>query len=255
MPPHRPPGEQGSLTVAAATGAAAVLLLAAAFAGAIAGIAGQQPSPCTARSAARISTAPARGGHRAGNRNATARHGNPPQTPASVRTFKHGPDRPGTAGASQPSTAAAASSMPRRSAAAGPLCREPARPGPLPPGTAGKVIAYATAQIGKPYQWGATGPGAFDCSGLAMMAFRAAGITIPRTSQQQWAYGRRIPAARARPGDLVFFAGTDGTMTSPGHVGIIIPGHDMMIDAPHTGQDVSAQSYAGSTDLAGYTRP
>ena len=46
-----------------------------------------------------------------------------------------------------------------------------------------------------------------------MMAYRAAGITIPRTSQQQWAYGPRIHASRARPGDLIFFAGSDGTMT------------------------------------------
>ena len=88
----------------------------------------------------------------------------------------------------------------------GPACQQ-ADLGPLPAGTAGKVIAYAEAQLGKPYLWGATGPDAFDCSGLAMMAYRAAGITIPRTSQQQWAAGTRIPASVARPGDLVFFAG------------------------------------------------
>jgi cell wall-associated NlpC family hydrolase len=113
-----------------------------------------------------------------------------------------------------------------------PVC-EQAGLGPLPAGTAGKVIAYAEAQLGKPYLWGATGPDAFDCSGLAMMAYRAAGITIPRTSQQQWAYGPQIPASQARPGDLVFFAGSDGTMTAPGHLGIVT-GHDTMIDAPYT---------------------
>jgi cell wall-associated NlpC family hydrolase len=139
-------------------------------------------------------------------------------------------------------------------AATSPGCAQAAL-GPLPPGAAGQVIAYAEAQLGKPYQYGATGPDAFDCSGLTMMAYRAAGITIPRTSQQQWAFGTQIPATQATPGDLVFFAGSDGTMTSPGHVGIIITGHDMMIDAPQTGQDVSIQSYAGSTDLVGFTRP
>ena len=140
------------------------------------------------------------------------------------------------------------------SAASSPLCQQVAL-GPLPPGTAGKVIAYAEAQISKPYQWGATGPGAFDCSGLALAAYRAAGITIPRTSQQQWAFGEQIPASQARPGDLVFFAGSDGTLSSPGHVGIVVAGHDMMIDAPSTGLTVTRQSFAGSTDLVGFTRP
>jgi cell wall-associated NlpC family hydrolase len=66
--------------------------------------------------------------------------------------------------------------------------------GPLPAGSAGKILAYAAAQLGKPYVFGEAGPDAFDCSGLAMMAYRAAGITIPRTSQAQWAYGRQVPA-------------------------------------------------------------
>jgi peptidoglycan DL-endopeptidase CwlO len=134
------------------------------------------------------------------------------------------------------------------------LACEQAGLGPLPAGTAGKVIAYAEAQLGKPYLWGATGPDAFDCSGLAMMAYRAAGITIPRTSQEQWAYGPHIPASRAQPGDLVFFAGSDGTMTAPGHVGIIT-GHNTMIDAPSTGEVVRQEAFRGSTDLVGFTHP
>ena len=135
----------------------------------------------------------------------------------------------------------------------GPAC-EQADLGPLPAGTAGKVIAYAEAQLGKPYQWGATGPDSFDCSGLAMMAYRAAGITIPRTSQQQWAAGPQVPASQVQPGDLVFFAGSDGTVTAPGHVGIVT-GHGTMIDAPYTGQVVREESFSGSMDLVGFTRP
>ena len=134
-----------------------------------------------------------------------------------------------------------------------PACQQ-AELGPLPAGTPGKVIAYAEAQLGKPYLWGATGPDAFDCSGLTMMAYRAAGITIPRTSQQQWASGRQVPASQVQPGDLVFFAGSDGTMAGPGHVGIVT-GHDTMIDAPYTGQVVREESFSGSTDLVGFTRP
>lgn len=142
---------------------------------------------------------------------------------------------------------------PALAAAADPACA-PGAAVPRAPGAAGKVIAFARAQLGKPYQWGATGPDAFDCSGLAMMAYRTAGITIPRTSQAQWAYGQRIPASQAQPGDLVFFAGSDGTMTAPGHVGIII-GNGLMIDAPQTGTNVQIQRYTSQPDLAGYTDP
>ena len=78
-----------------------------------------------------------------------------------------------------------------------------------------------------------------------MMAYRAAGTGIPRTSQQQWAFGKQIPASQAQPGDLVFFAGSDGTMTAPGHVGIVIAGHDMMIDAPHDGPDRNQAEFRG----------
>ena len=83
--------------------------------------------------------------------------------------------------------------------------------GPLPAGTAGKILAFAEAQLGKPYVHGATGPDAYDCSGLAMMAYRAAGIAIPRTAAAQWDWGTQIPASQVQPGDLVFFSGADGT--------------------------------------------
>jgi cell wall-associated NlpC family hydrolase len=117
-----------------------------------------------------------------------------------------------------------------------------------------EVVVYAAGQLGKPYQWGATGPDAFDCSGLAMMAYRAAGVGIPRTSQQQWAFGQPVPASQVMPGDLVFFAGSDGTMTAPGHVGIVI-GHGLMIDAPQTGETVRIEPYGDVSGLVGFTRP
>ena len=86
-----------------------------------------------------------------------------------------------------------------------------------PSKAAAQAIAYAQRQLGLPYLWGGTGPDAFDCSGLVMEAYAAAGISIARTSQEQWATGPHV--STPEPGDLVFFAGADGTVTSPGHVG------------------------------------
>ena len=120
------------------------------------------------------------------------------------------------------------------------------------------AIAYAQGQIGKPYIWGGpTAPGTgdgFDCSGLTQAAWSAAGISIPRTSEEQWAAGPQIPASQAAPGDLVFFAGGDGTPESPGHVGIVT-GPDQMIDGYGSGTDVRSESFGLSTSAPGLTDP
>jgi cell wall-associated NlpC family hydrolase len=118
---------------------------------------------------------------------------------------------------------------------------------------AATAIGYAGQQVGKPYLWGGAGPDAFDCSGLVMMAYRAAGIDIPRTSQQQWTWGPRVNASQVRPGDLVFFAGSDGTPTSPGHVGLVIGG-GLMIEAYAAGYPIRVAPYGGR-DPIGFTRP
>ena len=147
------------------------------------------------------------------------------------------------------------------SAASSAICQQSAL-GPLPAGTAGKILAYAEAQLGKPYIYGATGPDAFDCSGLTMMAYRAAGITIPRTSQAQWAYGTQIPASQVQPGDLVFFAGADGSPAAPGHVGIVLdPAAHTMINAYAGAFPVEEDTYGlpaskgGLSPVVGFTRP
>ena len=147
------------------------------------------------------------------------------------------------------------------SAAGSAVCQQAAL-GPLPAGTAGKILAYAEAQLGKPYVYGEAGPDAFDCSGLAMMAYRAAGITIPRTSQAQWAYGTQIPASQVQPGDLVFFAGADGTPAAPGHVGIVLdPAAHTMINAYTAAFPVEEDTYGlpgskgGLSPVVGFTRP
>ena len=93
-----------------------------------------------------------------------------------------------------------------------------------------------------------------------MMAYRAAGVFIPRTSQQQWLWGPQVPASQVEPGDLVFFAGADGTPTAPGHVGLVI-GHDKMIEAYATGFPIRISAFGnsaaapGDEDPVGFTRP
>ena len=132
--------------------------------------------------------------------------------------------------------------------------------GQAPNQAATTAIAFAEAQLGKPYQWGGTGPDAFDCSGLVMMAYRSAGINIPRTSQDQWAWGPKIAVGQQEPGDLVFFAGSDGTTASPGHVGIVI-GKNLMVEAYATGFPIRISSFgtsnsaAGDGAVVGFTRP
>ena len=129
-----------------------------------------------------------------------------------------------------------------------------------PAGAAGQAIAYAEAQLGKPYLWGATGPDAFDCSGLVMEAYASADVTIPRTSQDQWATLPHIPPGGQRPGDLVFFVGADGTATAPGHVGLVL-GRHRMVEAYATGYPVRISHYgtpdspAGDQAPTGFARP
>jgi cell wall-associated NlpC family hydrolase len=126
--------------------------------------------------------------------------------------------------------------------------------------TVANVIAYAEAQIGKPYIWGGTGPDGYDCSGLVMIAYRSAGIDIPRTSQDQWSWGPKIQPGSEEPGDLVFFAGSDGTLTDPGHVGLVI-GKNQMVEAYATGFNIRISSFGLSTSapgdnvVVGFTRP
>ena len=93
-----------------------------------------------------------------------------------------------------------------------------------------KAVAFAYAQLGKPYVWGATGPGSYDCSGLVQAAWAAAGISIPRVTYDQWAALPHISSSSLQLGDLLFYNGE-------GHVAIYV-GNGYIIDAPRTGLDV-----------------
>ncbi|MBB6546907.1 C40 family peptidase [Nonomuraea rubra] len=122
---------------------------------------------------------------------------------------------------------------------------------PLVPGEqVAAILTYAHAQLDKRYIWGAEGPDAFDCSGLTMRAYQAAGITIPRVAADQWRHGPPIPAGQEQPGDLAFFnMQADG----PGHVGIVLGG-GQMIHAPNRRTVVKIDSYQ-RRDLIGSPVP
>ncbi|GHH78785.1 glycoside hydrolase [Streptomyces sulfonofaciens] len=94
-----------------------------------------------------------------------------------------------------------------------------------------KAIDFAKAQLGKPYVWGATGPDSFDCSGLTQAAWKAAGVSLPRTTWDQVKVGTTVPVDQARPGDLVFY------FSDISHVGLYI-GDGQVIDAPRPGKNV-----------------
>jgi cell wall-associated NlpC family hydrolase len=111
---------------------------------------------------------------------------------------------------------------------------------------AGKAVAFAYSKLGTWYLWGGTGP-RYDCSGLTQAAWAAGGVSIPRTTYEQWAALPHIPKAQLQPGDLVFFNGET-------HEAMYV-GNGMMIDAPRTGEQVRllplatswyAQNYDGA---------
>jgi peptidoglycan DL-endopeptidase CwlO len=143
----------------------------------------------------------------------------------------------------------------RRAAAASrpaPTAPSAGSPAPTPPpnavsGNVGAVIRYAYAQLGKPYQWGATGPGSFDCSGLTLMAWAQAGVSLPHSSRAQIGIGRQVTKSELQPGDLIF-------RYSPiSHVSLYV-GNGQQISATHSGSTVKLQS-AFQGEIVGFSRP
>ncbi|MEU2249874.1 NlpC/P60 family protein [Streptomyces sp. NPDC019224] len=110
-----------------------------------------------------------------------------------------------------------------------------------------EAVRYAVRQIGKPYVWGAEGPGSFDCSGLTSQAWANAGRTIPRTSQEQWRQLTRVPMNALRPGDLVVY------FPKATHVALYI-GNGLVVQAPRPGTSVKVSPVA-SNPVLGAVRP
>ncbi|GAA2946620.1 C40 family peptidase [Streptomyces argenteolus] len=116
-----------------------------------------------------------------------------------------------------------------------------------PTGPGSEAVRYAIEQIGKPYVWGAEGPDAYDCSGLTSQAWSTAGLTIPRTSQEQWRQLPKVPVASLRPGDLVVY------FPKATHVALYI-GNGLVVQAPRPGAAVKVSPVA-SNPLLGAVRP
>jgi cell wall-associated NlpC family hydrolase len=110
-----------------------------------------------------------------------------------------------------------------------------------------RAVEYATAQLGKPYEWGAEGPKTYDCSGLTSQAWAAAGQGIPRTSQEQWKQLDRIDIEDMRPGDLIIYN------SDASHVAMYI-GDGAIIHAPRPGRTVTIAG-AGTMPILGVVRP
>jgi cell wall-associated NlpC family hydrolase len=104
----------------------------------------------------------------------------------------------------------------------------------LATGKAETVLKFACAQLGKPYVFGAAGPGSWDCSGLTMMAYKQVGVNLHHWVPDQHSASTPVSKSELQPGDLVFFH-------SDGHVGIYV-GQGKFIQAPHTGDVVKVSS-------------
>ena len=116
-------------------------------------------------------------------------------------------------------------------------------------GAAGTAISYAQSKVGDPYVYGATGPDSFDCSGLMQAAWGQAGVSIPRTSEAQWAGLPHV--SRPQPGDLIFYTGSP-IDSPPGHVTMFLGG-GYMIEAYGTGYPVRVTPVRPG--VWGYARP
>jgi cell wall-associated NlpC family hydrolase len=121
--------------------------------------------------------------------------------------------------------------------------------------TQGDIAAnWALSQIGKPYQWGAAGPGTYDCSGLTMEAWAQAGVALLHYTGYQWEEGPHVSLDDLEPGDLLFYATDNSDPATIHHVGIYI-GNGEMVDAPYTGAFVRIDSIYQPGIPIGAVRP
>jgi hypothetical protein len=204
-------------------------------------------------------TRPAGMAEQAVQRSATPAAYAPQEAPAAdlVTKFWAGPDNPApipTAPGAGPVTQLASLGLtgcPDQGGSNIPLGPGSINPKSMPPGyqlppdpPTRAALAYATAQLGKPYVWGAGGPNAFDCSGLVQASWAAAGVAISRSTATQVHDGTAVAGLdQVQPGDLLFIPGAGGSAAHPGHVGIAA-GDGLVIDAYDTHHGVIVERLA-----------
>lgn len=159
-----------------------------------------------------------------------------------------GPDGPAPATVTVAPAAASPAPAPTAKPANAPATAPAAVPPVIPAGSARAATALqvALSELGRPYRYGSLGPRAFDCSGLVLFAYRAAGLELPHSAAAQFRSGVHVARTDLQPGDLIFWKGL-------GHVGIYVGGGDM-VHAPQTGGVVSITSIDQGS-FAGAVRP
>ncbi len=172
------------------------------------------------------------------------------QRAAALRAVQQARARAAALAQQQQATAVAAAAFAEQ-----PVSPAPVPPAPVPAGggaaldAAQVAVRVAEAQLGKPYVWGAAGPDTFDCSGLTMYAYAAAGIALPHFTGAQWNVGRHVALSALLPGDLVFY------YSDLHHMGMYV-GNGQVIEAPHTGDvvkfaPIAAGPYVGAVRVVG----
>jgi cell wall-associated NlpC family hydrolase len=139
----------------------------------------------------------------------------------------------------------------------GPLCTDTENLPVAANALVSRVIAFALAQSGKRYVFGAAGPDAWDCSSLVQAAYQQIGVAIPRTTFEQWPFGVKVPKGSEQPGDLVFFnSGPNTSPGHPGHVGLVIGDGKMIVArCSSCSPNIGVQPYKIRADWVGVTRP
>lgn len=188
----------------------------------------------------------------------------PQEAPAAalVDRFWVGPDNPVPAPTGAPNVQLASTvyACPDQGGAGVPLAPSNIDPRRLPPGfvpptdpAQRAAVTYALAQLGKPYVWGGKGPDGFDCSGLMLAAWAAAGVPIPAGTVNQKTAGTPASPASIAPGDLVFIPGSLGSPANPRHVGMYV-GHGLVVNAYDSSTGVVLQPLSDWADQITHVR-